>query len=65
MSQIIKGIAASDGIGIAKAYTLTEPDLSFEKSRLTIRLQSINGLRMLLTSRSQNWRPSNKMPKAA
>ncbi|MEO5284219.1 phosphoenolpyruvate--protein phosphotransferase [Limosilactobacillus allomucosae] len=31
MSQIIKGIAASDGIGIAKAYTLVEPDLSFEK----------------------------------
>ena len=34
MSQIIKGIAASDGIGIAKAYTLAEPDLSFEKKRI-------------------------------
>ena len=34
MSQIIKGIAASDGIGIAKAYTLTEPDLSFEKKQI-------------------------------
>ena len=34
MSQIIKGIAASDGIGIAKAYTLAEPDLSFEKKEI-------------------------------
>ena len=34
MSQIIKGIAASDGIGIAKAHTLAEPDLSFEKKRI-------------------------------
>ena len=34
MSQIIKRIAASDGIGIAKAYTLAEPDLSFEKKRI-------------------------------
>ena len=34
MSQIIKGIAASDGIGIAKAYTLIEPDLSFEKKTI-------------------------------
>ena len=34
MSQIIKGIAASDGIGIAKTYTLAEPDLSFEKKRI-------------------------------
>ena len=34
MSLIIKGIAASDGIGIAKAYTLIEPDLSFEKKTI-------------------------------
>ena len=34
MSQIIKGIAASDGIGIAKAYTLAEPDLNFEKKQI-------------------------------
>ena len=34
MPQIIKGIAASDGIGIAKAYTLIEPDLSFEKKTI-------------------------------
>ena len=34
MSQIIKGIAASDGIGIAKAYLLIDPDLSFEKKKI-------------------------------
>ena len=34
MPHIIKGIAASDGIGIAKAYTLIEPDLSFEKKTI-------------------------------
>ena len=34
MSQIIKGIAASDGIGIAKAYLLIDPDLSFEKKTI-------------------------------
>ncbi|UZH07366.1 phosphoenolpyruvate--protein phosphotransferase [Heyndrickxia coagulans] len=31
MSTILKGIAASNGIAIAKAYRLVEPDLSFEK----------------------------------
>ena len=34
MPQIIKGIAASDGIGIAKAYLLIDPDLSFEKKKI-------------------------------
>ncbi len=34
MSQIIKGIAASDGIGIAKAYLLIDPNLSFEKKTI-------------------------------
>lgn len=34
MSQIIKGSAASDGIGIAKAYLLIDPDLSFEKKTI-------------------------------
>ncbi|EUJ31988.1 phosphoenolpyruvate-protein phosphotransferase [Listeria floridensis FSL S10-1187] len=32
MVKELKGIAASDGIAIAKAYLLVEPDLSFEKS---------------------------------
>ena len=32
MSDIIKGIAASDGVAIAKAYMLIEPDLSFSET---------------------------------
>ena len=28
MSKLIKGIAASDGVAIAKAYLIVEPDLS-------------------------------------
>lgn len=31
MSQMLKGIAASDGIAVAKAYLLVQPDLSFNK----------------------------------
>ncbi len=34
MVKELKGIAASDGIAIAKAYLLVEPDLSFEKSEV-------------------------------
>ncbi|MGO3725811.1 hypothetical protein, partial [Staphylococcus carnosus] len=30
MAKQIKGIAASDGVAIAKAYLLVEPDLSFD-----------------------------------
>ncbi|MCH4056674.1 MAG: phosphoenolpyruvate--protein phosphotransferase [Lactobacillaceae bacterium] len=32
MTKILKGIAASDGVAIAKAYLLVQPDLSFSKS---------------------------------
>lgn len=32
MSKLIKGIAASDGVAIAKAYLLIEPDLTFDKN---------------------------------
>ena len=35
MSKIVKGIAASDGIGIAKAYLLVDPDLSFDKKKIS------------------------------
>ncbi|GAX05273.1 phosphoenolpyruvate-protein phosphotransferase [Secundilactobacillus pentosiphilus] len=35
MSIKIKGIAASDGIGIAKAYLLVTPDLSFRRVTIT------------------------------
>lgn len=34
MSNVVKGIAASDGIGIAEAYLLVDPDLSFEKKNI-------------------------------
>ncbi|QQM97490.1 phosphoenolpyruvate--protein phosphotransferase [Staphylococcus pseudintermedius] len=33
MSNIIKGIATSDGVAIAKAYLLVEPDLSFSNEK--------------------------------
>ncbi|MGH2245821.1 phosphoenolpyruvate-utilizing N-terminal domain-containing protein, partial [Enterococcus faecalis] len=32
MSDMLKGIAASDGVGVAKAYVLLQPDLSFNKT---------------------------------
>lgn len=32
MSKLIKGIAASDGVAIVKAYLLVEPDLTFDKN---------------------------------
>ncbi|HHA0961875.1 TPA: phosphoenolpyruvate--protein phosphotransferase [Staphylococcus aureus] len=32
MSKLIKGIAASDGVAIAKAYLLVEPDLTLDKN---------------------------------
>ncbi|HAB0442049.1 TPA_asm: phosphoenolpyruvate--protein phosphotransferase [Listeria monocytogenes] len=35
MAKELKGIAASDGIDIAKAYLLVEPDLSYEKTEVT------------------------------
>ncbi|HDJ3393355.1 TPA: phosphoenolpyruvate--protein phosphotransferase [Staphylococcus aureus] len=36
MSKLIKGIAASDGVAIAKAYLLVEPDLTFDKNEKVI-----------------------------
>ena len=35
MSKLIKGIAASDGVAIAKAYLLVEPNLSFTNENIT------------------------------
>ena len=35
MSKKVSGIAASDGIGIAKAYLLVDPDLSFKKQTIS------------------------------
>ncbi|MGT2887079.1 phosphoenolpyruvate--protein phosphotransferase [Streptococcus didelphis] len=38
MTEMLKGIAASDGVAVAKAYLLVQPDLSFE----TITVQDTN-----------------------
>ncbi|QWV87632.1 phosphoenolpyruvate--protein phosphotransferase [Streptococcus parasuis] len=38
MTEMLKGIAASDGVAVAKAYLLVQPDLSFE----TITVEDIN-----------------------
>ncbi|MFD1465999.1 phosphoenolpyruvate--protein phosphotransferase [Lapidilactobacillus mulanensis] len=35
MTNKLKGIAASDGVAIAKAYLLVQPDLSFSKSAIS------------------------------
>ncbi|WP_071131388.1 phosphoenolpyruvate--protein phosphotransferase [Enterococcus timonensis] len=35
MSDTLKGIAASDGVAVAKAYMLVQPDLSFNKKSVT------------------------------
>ncbi|KRG10621.1 phosphoenolpyruvate--protein phosphotransferase [Staphylococcus sp. NAM3COL9] len=35
MSNYINGIAASDGVAIAKAYLLVEPDLSYNNEKIT------------------------------
>lgn len=35
MLKTIKGIAASDGVAIAKAYVLVEPDLSYPETKVT------------------------------
>jgi phosphotransferase system enzyme I (PtsI) len=35
MTETLKGIAASDGVAVAPAYLLVEPDLSFEKKTVS------------------------------
>lgn len=35
MSELLKGIAASDGVAISKAYLLVEPDLSFTSDNIS------------------------------
>ena len=32
MVEMLKGIAASDGVAVAKAYLLVQPDLTFSKA---------------------------------
>lgn len=40
MAEMLKGIAASDGVAIAKAYLLMQPDLSFSKRQLKILMEN-------------------------
>ncbi|WP_071395512.1 phosphoenolpyruvate--protein phosphotransferase [Bacillus tuaregi] len=50
----LKGIAASSGIAIAKAYRLVEPDLSFEKKVITDEVQEIKRLQdAIATSKAE------------
>ncbi|MBM7647315.1 phosphotransferase system enzyme I (PtsI) [Bacillus ectoiniformans] len=42
MSTILNGIAASNGIAIAKAYRLVEPDLSFNQSSVSDPAEEVN-----------------------
>ena len=53
MSKLIKGIAASDGVAIAKAYLIVEPDLSYdsnEKVTDIVKLKSLMTLSKLQKS---------------
>ena len=48
MSKLINGIAASDGVAIAKTYLLVEPDLSFTNEKLQILIFEIRKFRNAL-----------------
>ncbi|MGG1629067.1 phosphoenolpyruvate--protein phosphotransferase [Rossellomorea sp. NRS-1567] len=54
MSSLLKGIAASNGIAIAKAYRLVEPDLSFEKKNVENAEQEVSRFQeAIATSKSE------------
>ncbi|BCB03149.1 phosphoenolpyruvate--protein phosphotransferase [Bacillus sp. KH172YL63] len=54
MSNLLKGIAASNGIAIAKAYRLVEPDLSFEKKSIDNAEQEVSRFQeAIATSKSE------------
>ncbi len=50
MSTILKGIAASSGIAIGKAYLLVQPDFSFEKIAISDAEGEINRLHSALNA---------------
>lgn len=65
MSEKLKGIAASDGIAVAKAYMLVQPDLSFSKKSVTdaeaeihrlddALTQSVNELKVIRQKAAEN-----------
>lgn len=54
MSSMLKGIAASNGIAIAKAYLLVEPDLSVERKEVGDTEAEVNRFKEALeTSKSE------------
>ncbi|WP_373471516.1 phosphoenolpyruvate--protein phosphotransferase [Carnobacterium alterfunditum] len=53
MVEKLKGIAASDGIAVAKAYLLTEPDLTFNKISVENSDSEINRLKSALKEASK------------
>ena len=57
MSKLIKGIAASDGVAIAKAYLLVEPDLSFTNEKITDTDAEIKKFRNALEASKIEWWP--------
>ncbi|MGX6978593.1 phosphoenolpyruvate--protein phosphotransferase [Vagococcus elongatus] len=53
MSEMLKGIAASDGVAIAKAYLLIEPDLSFTKQTVEDSEGEITRLKQALATSTE------------
>ncbi|AJD90804.1 phosphoenolpyruvate-protein phosphotransferase [Jeotgalibacillus malaysiensis] len=53
MSSVLKGIAASSGIAIAKAYRLVEPDLSFEQKKVENAEQEVQRFQEALQTSKQ------------
>ncbi|MEI5905940.1 phosphoenolpyruvate--protein phosphotransferase [Bacillus spongiae] len=50
MSTVLKGIAASSGIAIAKAYRLVEPDLSFEKTSVDNTMEEVSRFQQAIST---------------
>ncbi len=63
MSKTISGIAASDGIGIAKAYLLVDPDLSFEKQTISDVDAEIKRIHDSFNASTRNYKRLKKMRK--
>jgi phosphoenolpyruvate-protein phosphotransferase (PTS system enzyme I) len=50
MSSILKGVAASNGIAIAKAYRLVEPNLSFDKKSIEDTAEEVTRFQQALST---------------
>ncbi|MDF7672325.1 phosphoenolpyruvate--protein phosphotransferase [Lactobacillus sp. ESL0701] len=50
MTKILKGIAASDGIAVAPAYLLVEPDLSFTKTTVSDAVSELDRFKNAITA---------------